>query len=240
MNLPGTVQPANPGLLGFDADVVVTASVAQQFFQQGYHFCGRYLSHGTEQIAPDLTNAEAADILDAGLALFAVQHAPPANWSPTGALGTAYGTNAVKNAQSIGLPTGMNLWCDLEGIKAGTSAQDVIDYCKAWYAAVFAGQYVPGLYVGADAVLTGAQLYKNLPFKHYWRSLSLVPDIYTRGYQLVQHPYQGAINGISIDTNATQTDQLGGRSYGLPQRLTQALQIQIRIAMYPLSSTAHR
>lgn len=105
----------------------------------------------------------------------------------------------------------MNLWCDLEGIKTGTSSQDVIAYCKAWYNAVNAAKYVPGLYVGADMYLTSAQLYMDLPFQHYWRSLSQVPDVETRGYQLVQHLYQGTINGIDIDTNATQTDHLGGQ-----------------------------
>lgn len=211
MNLPGIVQLANPGLLGFDTDAVVTAAAAKQFFQQGYRFCGRYLTHDSTPAATDLTADEAMDILSAGLALFAVQHVPPANWAPSAALGTTFGTNAVNHAQNIGLPTGMNLWCDLEGIARGTSAEDVISYCKAWYEAVSAAHYEPGLYVGAESVLTGSQLYNDLPFKHYWRSLSRVPDIEKRGYQMVQHRYQEIINGIAIDTDNTQNDNLGGQ-----------------------------
>lgn len=142
MSLPGIVQPARSGLLGFDTDSVVSASVAKQFFQQGYRFCGRYLSHGDAQAAGDLSQDEATAILEAGLALFVVQHVLHANWSPSSALGTTSGTNAVKNAQSVGLPTGINLWCDLEGVKPGTPVQDIIDYCKAWHVAVSAGQLI--------------------------------------------------------------------------------------------------
>jgi hypothetical protein len=37
-------------------------------------------------------------------------------------------------------------------------AQDVIDYCEAWYEAVGALGYIPGLYVGAETLLNGSQL----------------------------------------------------------------------------------
>ncbi len=53
------------------------------------------------------------------------------------------------------------------------------------YEAVKAAGYLPGLYVGGGALLSGEQLY-SLPFEHYWRSQSRVPDIPNRGYQLIQ------------------------------------------------------
>lgn len=88
MALPGTIQSASPGLLGFDTDVVVSVSTAQQFSQQGYRFCARYLSHNTQQGSNDLSTIEATNLLDAGLAIIAVQHVPQPGWSPTSALGT--------------------------------------------------------------------------------------------------------------------------------------------------------
>lgn len=207
--LPGVVMPAAPGLKGFDTNTVLSLSTAQQFVNDGYAFCARYLSRNSSQGSGDLSAAEATNILNAGLSLIAVQHVAAEGWVPTAALGTQYGTNAAANAASVGLPKGMNIWCDLEGVAAGTSAQTVIDYCQAWYAAASAGGYVPGLYVGANAILTGDQLYYNLSFQHYWKSLSRVPDITVRGYQLVQSATT-TVNGVSIDGDTTQTDNSGG------------------------------
>lgn len=208
--LPGTVQPAAPGLLGFDTATIVSSSVAASFKSSGYAFCVRYLSRGTTQGSGDLSNAEALGILNAGLALMAVQHVRMPGWTPTAALGTQDGTNGANNAKSIGLPTGMNIWCDLEGVADDTTAQAVIDYCQAWYTAVKAAGYVPGLYVGAAAVLTSQQLYSNLSFQHYWRSLSTVPDVAVRGYQLKQAYVAGTVHGIGIDSDTTMNDNKGG------------------------------
>lgn len=207
--LPGSVQAAQPGLKGFDSNTIITAAVAAQFVSDGFSFCARYLSRGSGQGSHDLSTAEAITILNAGLSLIAVQHVAAYGWVPSQQLGTEYGTNAANNALSIGLPKGMNLWLDLEGVAAGTTAATVIAYCQAWYAAVKAAGYVPGLYVGADCVLSGEQLYRNLSFQHYWKSLSRVPDVATRGYQLIQGE-ETTVNGIGIDYDTTQTDNLGG------------------------------
>ena len=110
----------------------------------------------------------------------------------------------------MGFPTGVNVWCDLEGAGSAASAQDVIDYCAAWFAAVDAAEFVPGLYVGSAAVLTGPQLY-SLPFEHYWKSQSRVPDVPTRGYALIQLFPSVNANGIGIDVDFTQNDNEGGR-----------------------------
>jgi hypothetical protein len=208
VTLPGTIQPASPGLTGFDADTAISADTAAAFADNGFAFCARYLSRGEGQAQGDLSKAEAIGILNAGLALIAVQHVPGLGWHPNGGLGTTYGNNAAGNAASIGLPAGMNIWCDLEGIAPETPAQNVIDYCQAWYNAVSNAGYIPGLYVGANCILNGTQLY-DLSFQHYWQSLSNVPLIPNRGYQLVQHGTTEKF-GISIDTDTTENDEEGG------------------------------
>ena len=176
----------------------------------GYDFCVRYLSRNIGQVAPNLTNAEAIDILNAGLALTAVQHVSNPGWAPTADLGTTYGANAALNAASVGLPGGINIWCDLEGVASNTPSATVIQYCHAWYTAVFNAGYIPGLYVGYNTCLTATQLY-DLPFQHYWRSNSKVPDIPTRGYQLVQNSQTvDNTTGLQIDPDKTQNDNLGG------------------------------
>jgi len=210
--LPGVVQSSTSGgSLGFDADTVIAADVAALFRAQGYAFCLRYLSIGTPQDAGDLSTAEALDILNAGLALMPVQHVLKSPWAPTLALGNEFGANAAANAQEVGFPAGVCVWCDLEGVAAGTAAQDVIDYCTAWFEGVSAAGYLPGLYVGPDCVLDGAQLYA-LPFGHYWQAASQTPNLAGRGYQMQQRLVRDPVNGIGIDANQTHEDSAVGRA----------------------------
>jgi hypothetical protein len=138
-----------------------------------------------------------------------VQHVLDPGWSPTQALGQEFGQNAAANAQQIGFPAGVNLWCDLEGVAPQILAQDVINYCQGWYQAVDSAGYVPGLYVGAGALLSGQQLY-NLTFQHYWQSASSVPSLPGRGYQLLQLLPSISLNGVPVDLDFCLADSEGG------------------------------
>ncbi len=209
MALAGTVQGAAPGLLGFDSNAVISANVARQFAAQGYIFCIRYVSRGP-QSKDDLSAAEANVILDAKLALMPVQHVRAPGWQPSAALGDKDGTFAARNSSLVGFPPGINVWCDLEGIKNGTSADDVIGYCNAWYVSVKSAAYLPGLYVGANAILSDQQL-ANLKFQNYWRSQSNVPNVRSRGYQLIQLFPEVTRNRIGIDIDVTQNDYKEGQ-----------------------------
>jgi hypothetical protein len=211
--LPGSVEASIPSVPGFDSDTVIPAAVAQQFFRGGYKFCIRYLSL-REQSARDLTTQEATEILNAGLALMPVQHVRQPGWLPTASLGQRDGQNAASNAQDVGFPPGVNVWCDLEGVRNGASTQDVTDYCEAWHSAVSAAGYAPGLYVGSAARLSGEQLFA-LSFQHYWRSQSSVPEIPNRGYQLIQLFPSVTAHGIAIDLDVTQADNRGGQAQWL-------------------------
>lgn len=213
-SLPGTIKSAPTDSLGFDTNTIVEADVAKQFFDDKYKFCLRYVGR-TQMATNDLTTKEATNILDAGLALMVVQHVLKSPWTPTAALGTEYGENAARFTAEIGFPSGVNVWLDLEGVATSTSAQTVIDYCNNWYDAVFSKGFVPGIYVGFNCILTGDQLYNNLKFQHYWQSGSKVPEITTRGYQMVQYDLNTVVNGIQIDKDKTQTDNLGGQAQWL-------------------------
>jgi len=213
MSLPGEVRGAISSVPGFDCDTILSADLARQFFAQGYKFCFRYLSGG-QVSSQDLTEQEATDILNSGLALMPVQHARKRGWSPNQALGQQHGQEASGNAETVGFPDRVSLWCDLEGVNTSAQAQDVIDYCKAWYEAVSAARYIPGLYVGSEALLSGRQLY-DLPFQHYWRSQSRVPDIQHRGYQVIQLGPSIQINGVRIDLDVALNDSQGGAAQWL-------------------------
>jgi hypothetical protein len=210
MSLQGEVQGPIASVPGFDSDTIITAAAAQQFYAAGYKFCLRYLSLVGQESPQDLSTAEATDVLTSGLALMPVQHSRKAGWLPSQGLGQQYGQDAATNAQSVGFPIGVNVWCDLEGVSGQAAQQDVIDYCEAWYAAVDAAGYIPGLYVGAGALLTSVQL-SNLSFLHYWRSLSRVPETPARDYQLIQFFPSIAAYGIDIDLDVTQNDNEGGQ-----------------------------
>src|SRR5689334_12344155 len=211
MPLFGVVAGAQPGAQGFDAATVLNSHAATTFRQAGFTFCIRYLSRALGQQHGDLTTAEADLILDAGLALMAVQHVDQEGWRPSADLGATNGNHAAANAREVGFPAGVNVWLDLEGVHHLVAAEDVIAYCNAWQAEVAVAGYVPGIYVGANATLNGDQLYWRVKMKHYWRSGSNVPDIPHRGYQLVQRIVPGdTMAGIGIDRNVTSTDAFGG------------------------------
>jgi hypothetical protein len=124
------------------------------------------------------------------------------------------GVLAAYHAFVIGFPQGVNVWCDREGVSGNASHQQVIDYCNSWYDAVASAGDVPGLYVGADGVLDGHDLRFRLKFAHYWKSLSDVPEVEGRGYQMVQGDEQ-IVNGVSIDQDLTQIDLLGDTVFWL-------------------------
>lgn len=206
--LPGTVKQAPAGLTGFDIDAPVSAAAALGFKNAGFDFCVRYIPRNANQPGGNLTNAEALHILNAGLALMAVQHVANANWAPNTNLGTAYGNYGAYYAkQVVGLPPGMNIWCDLEGVAPGTPAANVIAYCQAWYHEVHTAGYVPGIYVGYDTILTSDELYNDISFQHYWRAYN-GPQVATRGFQLIQETKK-QVNGSMIDPDITQNDHLG-------------------------------
>jgi len=218
--LPGTVQSANSGLRGFDIDLILTAARARDFKKAGYDFCIRYVPRTAllaEQTHTNLTNAEAIAILDAGLALMVVQHSRKEGWQPTAALGTTDGQYAVIYAAQVAeLPVGINIWCDLEVVADTATAAGVIAYCQAWYAAVSAGGYVPGLYVGYGIKISEAQLFNDLPFKHYWSAYNAQIGVETGIYQLLQTDAL-ALSTVTpdsdkntFDPNRTETDERGG------------------------------
>lgn len=206
--LPGNVQPAAAGLRGCDVNQVLAAADAANLKNNGCDFCIRYIPRTANLAAGNLSNAEALNILNAGMALMAVQHVALPGWLPTAALGTAYGSYAATYAQDIvGLPAGVNIWCDLESVANTAASADVIAYCNAWFTAVAAAGYLPGLYVGWGCGLTPQQLYSDLLFKNYWRAYN-GPQVFVRGFQLLQHTQQN-VGGIEVDPNTTQTDAMG-------------------------------
>ena len=206
-----SIQSATNGTLGFDCDTVLTSNTAQAFITAGFKFAIRYLSLASLPQLGDLNATEVYIILQSGLALMAVQHVAYAGWLPSVGLGHQNGSNAASCAFASGLPAGITIWLDLEGVNSSARAADVIAYCNAWCAAVSTSGYMPGLYVGANSILTGDQLYWDLTVTEYWQSGSTVPAVTTRGYCMVQTINNSLqIDGVAYDKDVIQTDALGG------------------------------
>ena len=215
--LPGHVYTAPDGVSGFDTAERVSSTAAAAFRRSGYRFCVRYVRRDKPH-ASALSASEARTLLSAGIGLMLVQYVESENsWTPSGAKGMRNGGVASSEAEKVGVPWGVTLWCDLEGVAPGTAAQTVIDYCNRWHAAVTSAGYVAGLYVGYRAGLTPTQLYRSLRFTHYWGAYNLNVDQYpvTRGLQMKQlRPTPSdrvAEIGIDFQIDRTSADKLGGR-----------------------------
>jgi len=215
MPLRGQVMQAPAGALGFDTDNPLNAVQARQKINQGYRFCVRYVPHtaGADPNFDDITAAEAQGIVDAGLGLMIVQHPPARGWAPNARMGLDFGSYAAAHAGAAGIPAGVTIFLDLEGVEGGTPPEDVIGFCNSWFEQLRAVDYVPGIYIGASPVLSADQLYWDLRVQHYWRGGSSVSagvpaDIPHRGYQLIQR-ISNPGTPAEFDSDVTQTDNFG-------------------------------
>lgn len=168
--------------------------------------------------ASGLNVTEAKSLLDAGLGLMLVQYVESESaWIPTARKGATNGRVAAAEAEKLGVPWGVTIWCDLEGVKVGTPRQQVIDYCNRWHGAVAGAGYVPGLYVGYHPGLNSTQLYLKLRFAHYWAAYNLNADQFpaVRGVQMKQSLRRPVdkTSGVQLDfqVDRVSADKLGGR-----------------------------
>jgi len=170
---------------------------------------------GVIRYLPELTSEEILDIFAEGLGLMLVAHVRYPGWQPSMALGAADAERVGRRARELAIPMGAMVWCDLEGM--GGTDKDAIAYSNSWVTMLRTFHYEAGAYVGAGVPLTGEQLFKKLLFIAYWKSLSLVPMVESRGYRMYQltpaHEdlARGAtfIAGVPVDVNVTQFDHKG-------------------------------
>lgn len=202
-------KAAGSGQLGFDVDQPLSVGQAAAFKAAGYEFCLRYAPRQLDNNRNNLTNPERDRILQAGLSLIVVQHVALDNWQPNAELGKQYG-EYVSNycLKTVQLLKQVGVFLDLEMVNPSSTVADVIGYATGWWNAVNAAGYTPGLYVGYQPGLNASELYKNLPFKSYWKAYNYDDGVAVRGFQMIQEP-QKELNGISFDPNRTQVDNLG-------------------------------
>lgn len=220
------VETAFLGALGCDCDSKIGLLAAQRLAGIGMKFIVRYVSLDTTEGPGDLDKNEVHDILSGGLALMTVQHVRYPGWVPSAQMGSDDGGHAARHTVGAGIPAGVTVWCDLEGIKG--TAQETIDYVKGWHQSVRSAGYGTGIYVGGGCPLTSAELY-SLPVDRYWRSFSAVPNVDRRGYCMLQLYPSTMVGGVPVDLNVVQKDYLGG----LPRWVTETAISRTYLATLP-------
>jgi hypothetical protein len=203
------------GMIGFDANAVVSPEHARAFVATGYQFAVRYVRR-VRAAATDLGVEELDNLLLAGLAVMPVQHVESeSSWTPTDDKGREYGQTAADAAHELGLALQTTVWLDLEGVAIGTPAEQIIRYCNYWYDHVADAGFTPGLYVGWNSGLTPSQLYTRLKFTRYWGAYNLNADECpsTCGICMKQHAAApGDVPAgvpFAIDTDVIVGDALG-------------------------------
>jgi hypothetical protein len=197
-----TVQPAISGAKGVDTIARITHEQAKALYAFGYTFAVRYLGH--------VTLAEVTDITQAGLGvLFIAGYSRAPGWVPTASMGALNGAQAIIDARKIGC-IGASIYLDFEGPNSKSSKADCLLYANAAAHAIQQGGSPAGLYVGWGIPLDSVELYWALSFTGYWKSMSNVPDVGNRGYQMIQHsPANQVICGVTVDVDTIQTDHKG-------------------------------
>ncbi|NMP20798.1 glycoside hydrolase domain-containing protein [Sulfobacillus harzensis] len=163
-------------------------------------------------VATDIANALAAGLT---VNLFQGYYTPA--WAiPSEA--TTRAQQIVRLAQQGGLPAKATppvvLWLDLEAC-GNVPASAIFPWVTNWGQVVQSGGYDAGVYVGAGQPLTGRQLYDIPTITHYWRSASKVPDVATRGYQILQGAWNQSFEGVPVDYDTIQADRLGSLPVGV-------------------------
>jgi hypothetical protein len=217
VSLSGHVFTAPDGVRGFDTAEIVAPKAAAAMRGHGYRFCVRYVRRDKPH-ASALSASEAKSLLGNGIGLMLVQYVESETaWNPTATKGTTNGRIAGAEAAKLGVPWGVTVWCDLEGVASRTASSKVIDYCNNWHLAVASAGYVPGLYVGYHAGLNATQLYRALRFSHYWSAYNLNTDQApaVRGVQMrqAQRKQRDSVPsaGFDFQVDTIRADALGGR-----------------------------
>jgi hypothetical protein len=159
------------------------------------------------------SSIDSVGALQAGLGVMLVQGYYVGAW-PVLAQAGIRAQQAVSFAKSINYLKGGTIFLDFESCM--TSYTEAAAWINSWAKIVTGSGYFPGIYVGAPEPLSGEQLYNLLVgMMHYWKSESTVPMVARRGYQVIQESCNVMQNGVFIDIDRIQMDNLGGLPHGI-------------------------
>jgi Domain of unknown function (DUF1906) len=188
-------QQAWVGARGCDCVTLLDGHLAEGLAASGrVDFVVQYLG--------SVTAAGLQEITQSGLSVLLVTYADV--WDPA---------RTVNELTSLGYPKGCTAWLDVEGVKNTTAATLIADI-NAWATSVSMSGWQPGLYVGANSLLTSDELTK-LAVVRYWRGMSRVTDRTgilaepASGYCCTQLFPTQTVAGVSVDINVIGQDWEG-------------------------------
>lgn len=150
----------------------------------------------------NFTDAAIAAASAAGKGMIPVNESRDTDWIPSAALGAQDADVSVMRLRALQVPfAGLYDWIDVEGCGANPTA-----YIDAAAAGIVSATRKAGGYVGAGALLSGAQWYARPNLTGYWHSLSRgIPEPQC-GFQLVQLYDTTSLEGLDVDYNFAQRD----------------------------------
>jgi hypothetical protein len=181
------------GTKGCDTVANISLTEAQNLYTAGMRFVVRYVV--------SVTKNELAEILQSGLAVSFVSYAN--SFDPS---------DEIAALQRLGIPKGVVIWLDVEDVNDDpiTLQQRI----NTWAHALEAAGFIPGMYVGAKALLDSLELFK-LAVKRYWHSCSRVLDRGGReagpvcGWCMYQCTCEVERAGVEIDIDFVYEDYQG-------------------------------
>jgi len=194
------VLPVPLGSRGADMAAALTCANAADLKAAGLDYVVRYVG--------GITGAELSLLLDAGLGVQLVTYSRAPGWIPSAVVGAADGSKDVDRLRELGVPAGMLVWIDLEGVNG--SAADVAGWVESRAAVLVAAGYVAGLYVGAGETLSAAQLYAIPNVTRYWRAFNAgIPEPRCGWCHFQTFPPNQMLHGVQIDRDFVQADYEG-------------------------------
>lgn len=130
---------------------------------------------------------------------------------------TTRAEEAILTLHRLGYPTGGILYLDCEDA-ARVDASDLAAWVEAWATVVTGAGFVAGMYVGAGWPMTPEELYALPHITSYWKSVSTVPTVATRGYAAYQVLGNVQVDGELVDVDILTPDYLGD----IPMFMTEA------------------
>jgi hypothetical protein len=187
------VVTLEPGTKGFDTVANVSLQEAQALYSAGFRFAGRYLT--------GLSNNELAEILQSGLACTFFSYAN--SFDPS---------DEIAALKRLAIPIETVVWLDVEGVT--DDAITLQARINTWARALKQAGYIPGMYAGAQQLLTSKELY-DLSVNRYMKSCSRVVDRHnqvaepTCGWCMVQCACDVQRQNLEVDVDFVFADYTG-------------------------------
>lgn len=200
MAAPAGVRTAiTPGLKGWDSLNLETPAQISCLRNAGQSFDVVNVNGDSWQ---DEYNAAAA----AGLEVVLFQGFYVPSW-PDANQGTIRGAISAQKAQAAGYPKGAMIFLNVEE-NLNTTRANMVSWIRNWTTAVRAQGYVAGVYLGADQILTTADVNSLPGVSVFWKSPTRGLPVPARGYVMTQTSISQSACGIprGVDLNVAGTD----------------------------------